>query len=148
MLHTGITGTTHTFFGRPYTVYPTEHHHPHPKILLSSLYNSKHAKHNHTTLYIGGTTHVNNTVAKSLNQMAPPARTITVALDMSKYFDTINIHKLIRKLLQINIPGIIMKFITNYIKERKAYTTYRNHTSIQSKFKIGVPQDGLLTHTI
>ena len=32
--------------------------------------------------------------------MAPPARTITVALDMSKAFDTINIHTLIRKLLQ------------------------------------------------
>ena len=102
------------------------------------------AQHTHTTLYVGGTTDVNNTVAKSLNQMAPPARTITVALDMSKYFDTINIHTLIRKLLQINIPGIFMKFITNYIKERKAYTTYRNHTSIQPQFKIGVPQGGLL----
>ena len=25
----GITGTTHTLFGRPYMVYPTEHHHTH-----------------------------------------------------------------------------------------------------------------------
>ena len=39
---------------------------------------------------------LNNTVAKGFNQMAPPARTITVALDMSKAFDTINIHTLIR----------------------------------------------------
>ena len=43
---------------------------------------------------------LNNTVVKGFNQMAPPARTITVALDMSKAFDTINIHTLIRKLLQ------------------------------------------------
>ena len=35
---------------------------------------------------------VNNTVAKGFNQMAPPVRTINVALDMSKAFDTINIH--------------------------------------------------------
>ena len=42
---------------------------------------------------------VNNTVAKGFNQMAPPARTITESLDMSKAFDTINIHTLIRKLL-------------------------------------------------
>ena len=48
---------------------------------------------------------LNNTVAKGFNQMAPPARTITVALDMSKAFDTINIHTLIRKLLQTNIPS-------------------------------------------
>ena len=46
-----------------------------------------------------------NTVAKGFNQMAPPARTITVALDMSKAFDTINIHTLIRKLLQTNIQA-------------------------------------------
>ena len=70
--------------------------------------------------------------------MAHPARTITVALDMNKAFDTINIHTLIRKLLQTNIPGTIIKFIANYIKGRKAYTTYRNHTTKQRQFKTGV----------
>ena len=39
-----------------------------------------------------------------------PARTIAVALNMSKAFDTINIHTLIRKLLQTNIPDTIIKF--------------------------------------
>ena len=77
---------------------------------------------------------LNNTVEKGFDQMAPPARTITVALDMSKAFDTINIYTLIRKLLQTNIPGTIIKFIANYIKGRKAYTTYRNHTSKQLQF--------------
>ena len=38
---------------------------------------------------------LNNTVAKGFNQMASPARTITVALDMSKAFDTVNTHTLI-----------------------------------------------------
>ena len=80
--------------------------------------------------------------------MAPPTRTITVALDMSKDFDTINIHTLIRKLLQTNIPGTIIKFIANYIKGRKAYTTYRNHTSKQRQFKTGIPQGGFLSPTI
>ena len=91
---------------------------------------------------------LNNTVAKGFNQMAPPARTITVALDMSKAFDTINIHTLIRKLLQTNIPGTIIKLIANYIKGRKAYTTYRNHTSKQRQFKTGVPQGGVLSLTL
>ena len=31
-----------------------------------------------------------------------------------------------------------MKFIANYIKGRKAYTAYRNQTSIQNQFKTGV----------
>ena len=91
---------------------------------------------------------LNNTVAKGFNQMASPARTITVALDMSQAFDTINIHTRIRKLLQTNIPGTIIKFIANYIKGRKAYTTYINHTSKQRQFKTGGPQGGVLSPTL
>ena len=67
---------------------------------------------------------------------------------MSKPFDTINIHTLIRKLLQINIPGTIIRFIANYIKGRKAYTTYGNHTSKQRQFKTGVPRGGVLLPTL
>ena len=109
----------------------------------SSLHNSKHTKHTHgtrvqnTTLYSDGTTHCSKGVQ-------PNRRTISVALDLRKAFDTINIHTLIRKLLQTNIPDTIMKFIENYIKIRKVYRTYKNHTSIQRQFKTGVP----LTHTI
>ena len=91
---------------------------------------------------------LNNTVAKGFNQMAPHARTITVAVDMSKAFDTINIHTQIRRLLQTNLPGTIIKFIAKYIKGRKAYTTYRNHTSKQHQFKTGVPQGGGLSPTL
>ena len=67
---------------------------------------------------------------------------------MCKVFDTINIHTLIRKLLQANIPGTIIKFIANYIKGRKAYTTYRNHTFKQRQFITGVPQGGVLSPTL
>ena len=66
----------------------------------------------------------------------------------SKAFETINIHTLIRKLLQTNIPGTLIKLIVNYIKGRKAYTTYRNHTSRQCQFKTGVPQGGVLSPTL
>ena len=51
--------------------------------------------------------------------MALAARTITVALDMSTAFDTINIHTLIR-----------------------------NHTSIQRQFKTSVPLGGVLSPTL
>ena len=42
----------------------------------------------------------------------------------------------------------IIKFITNYIKGRKAYTTYRNHTSRHPQFKTGVPHGGVLSSTL
>ena len=75
-----------------------------------------------------------------------------VYLDFLKAFDKVDhgivLHKLIRKLLQTNIPDTIIKFIANYIKERKAYTTYRNHTSRQRQFKTSLPQGGVLSSTL
>ena len=55
-------------------------------------------KAQHSTVTVLHT--LNNTVAKGFNQVDPPARTITVALDMSKAFDTVkcqhsNTHTLI-----------------------------------------------------
>ena len=90
----------------------------------------------------------NNTVAKGFNQMAPLARNINVALDMSKAFDTVNTHTLIGKLLRTSTPGTILKFVANYIKARKAYTSFRNHKSIQRQVKTGVPQGGVLSPTL
>ena len=67
---------------------------------------------------------------------------------MNKTFNIINIHTLIRKLLQTKIPAAIITFIANYIKGRKAYTTYRNHTTSQRQFKTGVPLGGVLSPTL
>ena len=76
---------------------------------------------------------LNNTVAKGSKQMAPAVRTITVALDMSKAFDTINIHTLIRKLLQTKIPDTIIKFIANYIKVH-IEITHSNNVNLKLAF--------------
>ena len=80
--------------------------------------------------------------------MEPTARTITVTLDMSKAFDTKNIHTPIRKLLQTKITDTIIKFIANYIKGRKVYTTYINYTSKQRQFKTGILQGGIFSPTL
>ena len=80
--------------------------------------------------------------------MAPPARTIKIALDMSKAFDTVNTHTLIGKLLQTSTPGTILKFVANYIMGRKAYTSFRNPKSIQRQVKTGVPQGSVLLPTL
>ena len=68
--------------------------------------------------------------------------------NMSKPIDTINIHTLSRKLPQTKIRGTIIKLIANYMKERKVYTTYKNHTSSQRQFITGVPQGGVHSPTL
>ena len=70
---------------------------------------------------------LNNTVAKGFSQM-------------TKSFDTINIHTLIRKRLQTNIPGTIIQFIADYTKGRKAYTTYKNTYPCYVNLKLAFPK--------
>ena len=58
-------------------------------------------------------------IKKRFNNPSPIQRTMAVALDMSKAFDTVNIHKL----TQTNLPNIIIiNFIANYINGRQACT--------------------------
>ena len=72
------------------------------------------AKHSTTTALHN----INNTIASGFNQRIPPARTIAVALDMSKAFDTVNIHTLTKKLLDTQITPILIKCIANYISTK------------------------------
>jgi hypothetical protein len=58
---------------------------------------------------------ITNTIITGFNQNQPPDRTIVVALDMSKAFDTVNIHTLIDKLTHTNTPTTIVKYTANYL---------------------------------
>ena len=58
--------------------------------------------------------------------------------DISNTFHTVNIHSLINTILQTDIPHTLnklLKFIANFIKRRKTFTTFRqdiNQTPIQN----------------
>jgi hypothetical protein len=109
-----------------------------PNIPTQHGFKSKHSTN--TALH-----HINETIAEGFNSKKPHSRTIIVALDMSKAFDTVDTHILIKKIQNTNIPPTIKKFTANYLKGRKAYTTYQNSKSKQQQFKTGVPQGGVLS---
>ena len=88
---------------------------------------------------------IHEKISQGFNMRKPHHRTIMVALDMSKAFDTVNTHTLIKKIQNTNIPPTIIKFIANYVKGRKAYTVYNNTNSKQLHLKTGVPQGGVLS---
>ena len=100
-------------------------------------------KTQHTTVTALQT--LNNTVAKGFNQMAPPARTITVALDMSKAFDTINIHTLIINCYRQSLQA--QSLSSSQTTSRDAKPTQRIKIT-QRQFKIGVPKGDVLSPTI
>src|SRR6478609_5639223 len=89
-----------------------------------------------------------NQITQGFNKPQSPDRTIVVSLDLSKAFDTVNIHSLIHKLHHTNIPPTMIKYIANYIKGRKGYTLHLNATSRPQQFKKGVPQGGVLSPTL
>ena len=63
---------------------------------------------------------------------------------MTKAFDTVNIHKI----HNTHIPTTIIKFLANYLKGRRQYTLYNNHTSKNTNIKAGAPQGGVLSPTL
>ena len=68
---------------------------------------------------------------------------------MSKVFDTMNIHKLIHKLILTNIPRIIIKFIANYkTSKRQACTQYNSTLSKLKQINTAIPQGGVLSPTL
>jgi len=102
------------------------------------------AKHSTTTALHK----INERICDGLNKKNKIDRTVMVALDMSKAFDTVNIYKLIEKISKTNIPNNIIKFLSNYLKGRQAYTMLNNTTSKTLKLKAGVPQGGVLSPTL
>ena len=67
---------------------------------------------------------------------------------MIKAFDTVNIHQLIHKIHNTHILTTIIKLLANYLKSRRQYTSYNNHTSKHTNIKAGVPQGGVLSPTL
>jgi len=90
------------------------------KVILSHLtQNIPQVRHQHGFKSEHSTTtalhQLTNQITQGFNQRHC---TIVVYLDLSKAFDTVNIHSLMNKLHQTMVPNTIIKFISNYIKEK------------------------------
>ena len=119
------------------------------KVILSHITQNtpQHIQHGFKTQHSTTTAlhQLTNKITLGFNQKPPPHRTIVVSPDLSKAFDTVNIHLLINKLHQTTVPTTLIKFTANYIKGRKGYTQFENAKSRQQQFKTGVPQGGVLS---
>ena len=106
----------------------------------SSLHNRKHTKHTHTTrvqnttLCSDGTTHIKQHSSKWIQPNSSPAQTFTVAPNMSEAFVTINIHTLIRRLIQTKTPSTMLllyalfnhpRLLIQVARVQKAQFSYR-----------------------
>jgi retron-type reverse transcriptase len=98
---------------------------------------------NHSTT--SALTNLSNHIISGFNQKRPPHRTVMVALDLTKAFDTVDHLTLINILIRSTLPPTIIKWLTSYLRGRKAYTTYKDQISTQDAIHFGVPQGSIIS---
>jgi uncharacterized protein (UPF0147 family) len=91
---------------------------------------------------------IQDQICNGLNQKRPCSRSIMVALDMSKAFDTVSHKHLINNINDTTIPNNIKRWLNAYLRGRYTYVDFRDEKSKQRKMKQGVPQGGVLSPTL
>ena len=91
---------------------------------------------------------ISHHVTTGLNIKPPVRRTVAVAIDLSKAFDTVSHEQLIEDILNLNLNGHIKRFLTSYIRGRMTFVEFRGRKSCNRKMLQGVPQGGVLSPTL
>ena len=106
----------------------------------NALFSSQYGfRKNHST--INAVTELVSHVIKAMNRKE---NTISVFLDLSKAFDTVNHNILLRKLEFYGIRGLALQWFKNYLTGRKQYVLYNNTQSSKQYITCGVPQGSVL----
>ena len=80
-----------------------------------------------------------------LNKRKPVHRTVSVAIDLSRAFDTVDHQILLNDINKLNMNDYIKRFLCAYLRGRQTFVLFRNSKSKYRKVKQGVPQGGVLS---
>ena len=80
-----------------------------------------------------------------LNRKKPVHRTVSVAIDLSKAFDTVDHQLLLEDINNLDLNDHVKRFLCAYLRGRQTYVVFRNSKSTYRKVKQGVPQGGVLS---
>ena len=70
--------------------------------------------------------------------------TIGVFIDLSKAFDTIDHHILLKKLIHFGVNGNNIHWFESYLTNRKRFLSFNNKNTIFANITCGVPQGPIL----
>lgn len=91
---------------------------------------------------------IHNQIQAGLNQKRPNHRTVMVALDLSKAFDTVSTGQLLDDIERSRINVTTKRWLRSYIRGRYTYVEFRNNKSRLRKMKQGVPQGSAISPTL
>ena len=86
-------------------------------------------------------------VATGFNQRKPE-RTVAVAIDISKAFDTVDHTLLIEMLSNSDLPHNVTRWLSAYLRGRCAATIYHDTRSSHQSVIAGVPQGSIISPTL
>lgn len=88
---------------------------------------------------------INDHIDKGLNQKRPVERTVSVAIDLTAAFDTVNHEILLDDINNLQLNQYIKRFLCGYLRGRQTYVEFRGKRSKFRKMRQGVPQGGVLS---
>ena len=88
---------------------------------------------------------ISHQITQGLNRSKPCHRTVLVALDLSKAFDTVSHDILLDDILHTTMPNWCKRWIAGYLHDRQTYVVFRGVRSRRRKMRQGVPQGGVLS---
>ena len=100
-------------------------------------------KSNHST--ISAILPLATEVARGFNAPKPAARTGLLCVDLSKAFDVVDIHRLLKKIDATYLHPNMKRWLCAYLRDRKVRVLYQGKSSKWRKVKMGVPQGSVLS---
>ena len=88
---------------------------------------------------------LNNNITNGLNMKKPIDRTVVVAIDLSRAFDTVDHDLLLQDIDELDLNEHIKRFLCAYIRGRQTYVEFRGSKSRYRTMRQGVPQGGVLS---
>ena len=88
---------------------------------------------------------ISTRVANGFNEEKPPTRTATVAIDISKAFDSVDHTLLIEQIMETQLESNIVRWIAAYLRGRTASCLFRSTKSPLRIIRSGVPQGSVIS---
>ena len=88
---------------------------------------------------------ISSHITKGLNKLKPVDRTVLVAIDLSKAFDTVNHEILLNDITNLDLNHHLKRWLFAYLRGRQTFVEFRGKKSKYRKMRQGVPQGGVLS---
>ena len=91
---------------------------------------------------------LSQTIANGFNEKKPAKRTVAVAIDISKAFDTISHDRLLKKLSDSPLPHNLVRWFSAFIRGREQSVIFNGAQSPFKHVHLGVPQGAVTSPTL